>query len=635
MRYFNASSQPYVSDFVPQDMNLIYKMQQDLVKEDEAALGAIEKASNAFNLKGGYRTGDAARLANQQYNTEVANISNNLNTGKLKPRDAVRQISTLLNHFNTNPEINLIKTDETLVPEVDKMIKENPGFTQSGLAPGWDPVNKTWKTLSNKDNLNTLKEGYLGLTPKVISDEEAVKSWYDKIKPDLDAIKGQGTWSTVTAPDGSTYQQQTINGKSIESIQKDKVRQLATNLYKSNPDALKNLQAFRYNKLNNDTFFPGSQYNDTDIIEGLVESFPSYYSRETETQKQGKSYSSPGNKENPEEIVPLYTTPGSEIGGIDYGNSFNLIKKGDSIPYTKEEIKNEYKKAGILNKDGSINKFGKAYELVASKIAAGKYSEEDTYLDIDKMPQKAQNLTLSTIKLIDKNLYDKVQNGYKLTKADKDKIYPILNATKKIAEQTILQSSTSRGLTPEEAKRTNLDLFGDKAEGSYTVENLGTGQSGNTKFFDVESKELITLEELKQKHDGKATASVRNELTPDNPFSFLTNDDSFVSPKQLFIEGKQYLISGPKEYVNKNTGNKKVTKNYQLMRNKVINKIYNSKFSLTPIVDNIYNKDVRITFKPDNINDRSKGKFIVGMDNKIEIFDTPYEADNYILTGKK
>ena len=43
MRYFNASSQPYVSDFVPQNLDLIYKMQQDMVNEDNAAALGLEK----------------------------------------------------------------------------------------------------------------------------------------------------------------------------------------------------------------------------------------------------------------------------------------------------------------------------------------------------------------------------------------------------------------------------------------------------------------------------------------------------------------------------------------------------------------------------------------------------------------
>ena len=68
MRYFNASSQPYVSDFVPQNLDLIYKMQQDMVNEDNAAALDLEKNKVAFNIQAGPGTQLATQQLNQLYN---------------------------------------------------------------------------------------------------------------------------------------------------------------------------------------------------------------------------------------------------------------------------------------------------------------------------------------------------------------------------------------------------------------------------------------------------------------------------------------------------------------------------------------------------------------------------------------
>ena len=195
MRYFNASSQPYISDFVPQDMNMIYKMQQDLIKEDEAANLDLEKNKVAFDIKGGYGTSEAAQRLSKQYNDETDKIAAELASGNLKARDASFRAKTLLHHFATNPEVNFVKADYAMMPKVDQMKKENPGFMETGLAEGWNPQTKTWNQMTSIKNQSELDQYYNGIThPEYVVDH---KQFYDDLKADLLKTKDEHNWTTI------------------------------------------------------------------------------------------------------------------------------------------------------------------------------------------------------------------------------------------------------------------------------------------------------------------------------------------------------------------------------------------------------------------------------------------------------
>lgn len=324
--------------------------------------------------------------------------------------------------------------------------------------------------------------------------------------------------------------------------------------------------------------------------------------------------------------VPVYTTPATDIKGNDYGNYFDLQKKGSYTPFTHEEAEGIYKKYGTTS-----GGFGKAAEYASAEIALGKQRTTNEHDDIQSLPKPAKEFALSSLKVIDKALYDKVNNGEKLTEAEKSRVYPQIKTINDIAKQDIVQSSTVVGLTAKESETTNLDLFGNKADGSNTVDNLGTGNAGNVKFYDKETGNILSVKELKDLYDGKEKVSVRGKLTADNPYSFVTNDDQFADAKQLFIGGKEYISSGPKQYVDPTTGSSNVPENQQLQRTKVANDIYKAKFTVVPQEKTIYNQKVIVGFKPFDMSDRSKGEFIVNIGDDHETFESAQEAEDFIL----
>jgi len=295
MRYFNASSQPYITDFVPQDLNLIYKMQQDMVNEDNQALAGIEQAKNAFNVQPGYSTNLEAQRLNQAYNQEANKISEELATGKLNSRDASRRALTLINHFNTNPEVQLVKRDASYTPQVKQMLKDNPGFLDNGLAQGWNPQTKSWNRINPNYSLDDFDKHYEGLTP--ITYTEDFKDWYSGIKSDLDKELEKETWNRVPNADGSFTDYSTVNSQSKEQITRDKVRKLAKSLVEGS-EGIFNKQSVRYDKLKN------AGLTNDEIVENLVNSYPGYYSKNIESQKQGRSYTSKAPKQIEEPLLP-------------------------------------------------------------------------------------------------------------------------------------------------------------------------------------------------------------------------------------------------------------------------------------------------------------------------------------------
>ncbi len=291
MRYFNASSQPYISDFVPQDMNMIYKMQQDLIKEDEAANLDLEKNKVAFDIKGGYGTSEAAQKLSKQYNDETDKIAAELASGNLKARDASLRAKTLLYHFATNPEVNFVKADYAMMPKVDQMKKENPGFMETGLAEGWNPQTKTWNQMTSIKNQSELDQYYNGIThPGYVAD---FPEFYKDLKGDLIKTKDEHNWTTIDDGNGNLIKRDTIYGKSIKELNEEKVRKAALNLMNNDSGAW-NKKSVMYDQLKHQNEFPGSKLSAADIAENMTKAFSGYFTEEIESSKGSQDIVIPG-----------------------------------------------------------------------------------------------------------------------------------------------------------------------------------------------------------------------------------------------------------------------------------------------------------------------------------------------------
>lgn len=351
-----------------------------------------------------------------------------------------------------------------------------------------------------------------------------------------------------------------------------------------------------------------------------------YLFSSTENKEHAREDAAGTKKKEEQSAVPVYSTPSTQIKGMGIGNAFDIKPKNSIIPYSSSEV-NEIRDKHKLDRNPSQAEI---------EISEGKgVRKNNEYENIQSLSKDQKNFALSGLKVLDPTIYNRIKDGGDLTNEEKSKLYPQLKIMADIANQDLKTNSTSVGLTPKEAQNTNLDLFGNKAEGGHTVNELGTGQAGNVKFYDKEEGKVISLNELKEKYNDKEPVSVRGKLTADHPYTFVTGDDEFASPKQLFIDGKEYIVSGPKEYIDPNTKSNKIPENAELHRNKVANDIYNTKFSVIPQEKNIYGVKTIIGFKPDNTNDRSKGVFSVTIHRDHHEFSTAQEAEDFILNQVK
>ena len=159
MRFFKPESKEYISDFVPQDINAIYKMKQNLDADAEKTETAIALSQNAFNLKPGEMTGPLANDLNKMYQGESQKIADNYYSGNIDESTARVQIAKLTNHFNNNPEVQTVQYDNELIP-VASALRANPLFGDYGISEGKDPETGNWKPVKKSMTRAELQDAY-------------------------------------------------------------------------------------------------------------------------------------------------------------------------------------------------------------------------------------------------------------------------------------------------------------------------------------------------------------------------------------------------------------------------------------------------------------------------------------------
>lgn len=318
-------------------------------------------------------------------------------------------------------------------------------------------------------------------------------------------------------------------------------------------------------------------------------------------------------EKNKQKYVPVYDTPVTQIESLNLGKAFDIKKKGSTEPYSEEEQNKVYKEFGT-----SRTGFGKASELASAKLALGKPITEDSYLQPNQM-SPVQKTFLLSVSSVDPNIEKKIKNGENLTKEEQDKVYPKAKEVADNVNKDILVNGRAIGLTPQRSKLINDDLFGTD---ETTVENLGTGNAANLKFYIKEDNKTVSLKELKDKFKDKDKVTIKGEFSGENPYSFIHNGDpTFANARQLNIGGKEVIVSGPREVIdveNRSTNN---PENNRIKADREINKIYNLKFTGLPQKINILGHKAEGIFVPSQ-EDRTQGVY------QVLIGDIPYEANS-------
>lgn len=622
-RYQNPTQQQFVSQFVPEPLEFEQNYFDNLQKRQDTAQLQVKGLEKPINF---IPTTDEANLAqNTKYNIEnKLNELSGLDINDPLSRDKyIKGIKDIKAQYEPGGQAYTHNANyeayQNHIKYLDDVLKKKP--EDGGI--NIDTYNylkaKSLNDFGSSKQINSNQYNqYKGSMPALNPDidkqvQEATKDWKSN------AIS-KGYWT-----DKEGKQWAVKNSSDIESIDPNEIKASVL------PDILNKPENKDYAEQQTNTALYNGKINSNDRVNyynnfftkpvDLAAARLGFTKAKYDQDIKGNEVAIDKLKKN-EAASPMYTTPAVTVQGMDYGDSFDLKKKGSSIPYTEQEAQGIYKKWNTSR--GAI---GNAATRAEEEINAGKQRTINEHEDINTMPESTKNFSLSALKYLDKDIYDKVANGGKLTEAEKAKYYPQLKEINDIAKQSILASSTVIGLSKEKQKQENYSLFGSEEP---TIKDLGTGNAVNVKIYDPETDKAISSKDFKEKFNDEDRVTISGKLTSDNAYSFLTHDDAFANGKQINVNGKDYIVSGPKEYVDPNTGSKNIIENKLLYKQKEANKIANTRFIPTPSNINIYNKDATVWFKPNNKEDRTKGTYQVTLDGNHEEFNTAEEAEQFI-----
>ena len=369
MRFFKPESKEYISDFVPQDINAIYKMKQSLDVDAEKTETAIAVSQNAFNLKPGEMTGPLANDLNKMYQDESQKIADNYYSGNINESTTRVQIAKLTNHFNNNPEVQTVQFDNELIP-VASALRANPLFGDYGISEGKDPQTGNWKPVKKSMTRAELQDAYKTYFPG--DGFKELSPVLNSIMPDVvegnTSFEGYEQGKTTALGEG-LYNVKTSSGWKTVKLDENKVRREIHGWVDANWER-NNYEHYVYGRKSGDFNTPMDWEN------YIVNQFVG--SRNDISSSGGKSINpaiKPGSKTDEEEnqLVPEGGIVSSPMGDI-LGDNYNNLKKSgfvtddgifdfeklaepssvwkiNGVNYTMDDINNENLPSGYKPKD--------------------------------------------------------------------------------------------------------------------------------------------------------------------------------------------------------------------------------------------------------------------------------------------
>jgi hypothetical protein len=374
MRFFKPDSKDYVSSFVPQDMNLIYKMKENLDAEAEKTDAKFDNSNKIFNLKPGEKTAPLASNLTKIYTGEAQKITDNLYNGKINEATAGAQIDKLVSHFNNNPEVKTVQYDQQLAPTA-ALIRSDPDFQKFAIGDGIDMSleSKPWKQVTGPMSFSELQSAYKTYLPGDINAEFLDK--FKQIIPKLSVHYDDPTYQKFVDENGNLHIKPIQEGLKEEVISRDQVKaELAPYILNDeNSMATKGLQyrAAAHEKIT----FPGSKYDKYDALDDIANSFLGSFSKKEEIQKTGADKISKAGSGSG-------SGSGSE-GGEPVVRFNTILDDVDNSPTKSTKVNTPDVVAlhgGNDNKDGSFNTnvTGKEIFLQLGETAASGPEVEET-----------------------------------------------------------------------------------------------------------------------------------------------------------------------------------------------------------------------------------------------------------------
>jgi len=296
--------------------------------------------------------------------------------------------------------------------------------------------------------------------------------------------------------------------------------------------------------------------------------------RNTKYDEDNKFQDNEGNKKKVlEDAVPVWNSPANTVKGLEIANDF--------------ETTSGYK--------GGYPGIGGSEYMTGSVPGAGSPPKYKQPRDMD---EKTKAFAEKAIQQLDPAAY----KGYKATGVLSDammkNLYPQIKQMKAALERDVLVGSQVQGLNDTELHQMKGFFGSDLQE----VKDLGTGNGINATYYIPSTGETLTYAELKDKFPEDSKVGIKGKYTAANPFVQLTGNKDFANARQISIDGTEIVVTGPTKFINTKNG-ANAEQNYELVRNRALNEIYNAKFTPTMPKDiNVYGENIKVMYVPDNNN---------------------------------
>jgi hypothetical protein len=571
-RYFTPTPSQYISQFVPPDLDLMYKVGQEKAANDAAITDSLDKADQEWKVKGGIFTNKQdAELFNQETEANLSKIKDAFYTGSIDSFQAARAINRLQGVVKNNPKYRLYKLDEKLTESIMPNLVSGKlneaigvplgnGLNSIDLRGGQlkvntqiDPNSTTEEQLANlynaqtpgdfaKDHPDFIQQASV---PKIISAAENAGYKVDKSNPDMPVFVNYKT------------------GHKIKGITKETVRPFAKKYAEENYYSTSR-ESVEYMRRAGETVDDYTDRLTSLIMYGITD-------KDITRDIKGSPMSTEKEGEESGQIPPppppdTYPTSGATLDfGTNYKNFMDPIGVNALDNYA---FKQEYGDDFDFSKINDPN--SDEYEWISQQQGQIAFFEDDVLEDPFDLPEQDKKILRYFIENKPINEYSNAKKWGHLSRYLDDDLpveFPtkralyadFFTAMKEFKGDLVrvnntavnLNYDTPRGTDNEKAQQELMNQKFKKYSGAQGEEATGaqvinTAVNKGTPIYSESDNKILTLDDLTKlaaSPEAQEKISSILETTPENTLSVLTGDKDFVKAGIISIGGKRYYIS--------------------------------------------------------------------------------------------
>lgn len=568
-RYFTPTPQQYISQFVPPNLELMYKVGQERAAQDALVTDALDKAKSELQVQGGMFTDkEKATQVNENINSNINAITDAFYSGKVDSFQAARAIIRLQTEVKNNKEYKLYKLDEAytkaMAPEIAKGKFNNAlGVVRNGVnvIDARNGLKVNYKIDPDSETEESLAEAYNWAGAGEFEKEHAHFTQQASIPKIISAMEKAGYGVDNSNPNMPVFYNYKEREK-ITGITKDVVKEYAKQYANMEWDNTTDKPSVEYMRRAGE-----SKEDYVNRLTNLI--MPGVTNIDITKERHGSPLTS--DKQSPNTDPNFYPTPAEPTKrGIEnastLGKNFNEFMKGRRI-LTNEEIYDitaggalpealpkdgiiEYKWSDIPQEQKNIiahyfRMRGGSYEKYAKDIESGK--------DMSWLKSNKSNIGKELQK--DLNNPQFIKRMELIDVASNNTVYDLQYGAEELYGVTgVKQSSTS---PPTLSDFLGAEFSNMKA---YDINNNAIIPSG--KFRELPIYKEYTSE------DKKNTTVGITKYTPDNNLRISIGDgDTWHDAFKVTIDGNSYVFQAPR----------KPGKQAEQLRNQqeAINELYN------------------------------------------------------------